>query len=366
MKTYISLPLAIIIPLLIMATSTQSSSTLTITVQTSKQSHDIDESIEVYGYLAFNGAPVSDNPVAIEVQNPNGDPVVTRSAQTDSYGAYNLTFKLSSDSKLGTYTVYVSSSYRGETATSNTTFKLVRSLIQTTVEIEGQNYTIVTESNATITDATATKNSLHFTSSGPAGEKAYVNVTLPVELNKTSIKVFIDELKVTPPPFPIITTNGTHYFIYFEFTLSTHEITIEYATTNIAITNVTFSKQNPPVNETMQIYVTIENQGSYNETFQVSVNYTRIIDPLIGTQTITLAPGEFIILNFKWTPNATGRYEIKAYTSNIQDEMDLSDNTKIVYLYVSATYTSTFSTEEDSWMDMGIRGGRFYYGASPI
>jgi hypothetical protein len=318
-----------------MTLATQSSSTLTITVQTSKQSYDINESIEVYGYLTFNGAPVSDNPVAIEVQNPNGDPVVTRSAKTDSYGVYNLTFKLSSDAKLGTYIVYASSSYRGETATSNTTFTLAH-ITQSTIEIEGQPYTITTESNATITNTTATKNILHFTSSGPTGETAYVNVTLPIELNKTGIKVFIDDIEVSPPPFPIITTNGTHYFIYFEFTLSTHEITIEYATTNIAITNITFSKQNPPVNETMQIYVTIENQGSYNETFQDSVNYTRILDPLIGTQTITLAPSQSIQLNFTWTPNVTGRYEIKAYTSVILNDVNPSDNTKIIYLYITS------------------------------
>jgi hypothetical protein len=331
-----------------MATLTQSSSTLTITVQTSKQYYDIDKNIEISGYLTLNGAPVSDNPVAIEVQNPNGDPVVTRSAQTDSYGYYNLTFKLSSDAKLGTYTVYVSSSYRGETATSNTTFTLAH-ITQSTIEIEGQPYTITTESNATITNATATKNSLHFTSSGPTGEIAYVNVTLPAELNKTGIKVFIDEIEVTPPPFPIITTNGTHYFIYFEFTLSTHEITIEYATTNIAITNITLSKQNPTINETIQIYVTIENQGSYNETLQVSVNYTRLIDPLIGTQDITLAPSESIQLNFTWTPDATGRYEIKAYTSAIPNDTNLSDNMLIMCIYVSSNESSGTG---------GVGGGR--------
>jgi len=364
-KTYISIPLAIIIPLLIMTLTTQSSSTLTITVKTSKQSYDIDESIEVYGNLTYNGSPVQDVSVALEVVDPNHDPVVTRTLQTNTYGVYSANFKLGSDAKLGIYTVCVSSSYKGETATGNTTFKLAH-IAQTTVQIEGQTYTIITESNATITNATATKNSLHFTSSGPTGETAYINVTLPVELNKTGIKVFIDEIEVTSPPFPIITINGTHYFIYFEFTLSTHEITIEYATTNIAITNITFSKQNPTVNETIQIYVTIENQGSYNETFQISVNYTRLIDPLIGTQDITLAPSESIILNFTWTPTDSGRYEIKAYTSTIPDDKNPSDNTKITYLNVSATHTSTFSTEENDWADMYVRGTGFHLMTSPV
>ena len=135
---------------------------------------------------------------------------------------------------------------------------------------------------------------------------------------------------------------------------------------DIAITNITFSKQYPAINETIQIYVTIENRGTLAETFDVSVNYTLLLDPLIGTQPITLAPGETITLNFTWTPNATGRYEIKAYTSEIPDDINPSDNTKITYLYVSATYTAAFSTEENDWANMDVRGGRFYFRASPV
>jgi len=90
----------------------------------------------------------------------------------------------------------------------------------------GENATI--EGNVIITNAVVTKNTLHFEASGPSGSTGWVNVTFPM-VNTTDIKVFINKVKLTPPPFPIITTNGTHYFIYFEFTLSTHEITIEFA-----------------------------------------------------------------------------------------------------------------------------------------
>jgi hypothetical protein len=49
-------------------------------------------------------------------------------------------------------------------------------------------------------------------------------------VNTTEIKVFIDGgPPLTPPPFPVISSNGTHYFIYFEFTLSTHTIEIQFA-----------------------------------------------------------------------------------------------------------------------------------------
>ena len=90
----------------------------------------------------------------------------------------------------------------------------------------GQNATI--ESNVAITKATISKNTLHFEATGPSGSTGWINVTFPM-LNATEIKVFVDKIKLTPPPFPIITSNGTHYFIYFEFALSTHEVSIQYA-----------------------------------------------------------------------------------------------------------------------------------------
>jgi hypothetical protein len=105
---------------------------------------------------------------------------------------------------------------------------------------------------------------------------------------------------------------------------------------DIAITNITFSKQNPAINNTIQIYVTVENRGNFTETFDVSVNYSLLVDPLIGTQTITMEPRESITLNFTWTPIGADRYEIKAYTSTIPDDVNPSDNTKIVYLYVAS------------------------------
>jgi parallel beta-helix repeat protein len=135
---------------------------------------------------------------------------------------------------------------------------------------------------------------------------------------------------------------------------------------DIAIISITFSKQNPSVNETIDIFVLLQNNGDFDETFDISANYTLLFDPLIGTQTITLERGESIMLNFTWTPTASGRYEIKAYTSEIPDDINPSDNTKITYLYVSATYTAAFSTEENDWTDMDIRGGRFRYMAYSV
>jgi hypothetical protein len=84
------------------------------------------------------------------------------------------------------------------------------------------------ESNATLTQVGLSGGNLDFWANGITGKTYYVNVTMPVGLNTTEIKVFIDGNELTPPPFPIITTNGTHYFIYFEFIASTHKITIQF------------------------------------------------------------------------------------------------------------------------------------------
>jgi len=106
--------------------------------------------------------------------------------------------------------------------------KLAPAVIRVTVEGE----TILIEGNVTITDVVANPATLHFYASGPTGAIGYINATIPVELKRTPphipIRVFINNTLLEPPPWPVITTNGTHYFVYFEFTLSTHEITIGY------------------------------------------------------------------------------------------------------------------------------------------
>ena len=98
------------------------SSALTLTVLTTKPSYMVGENITVYGNLTDNDVPVPDWPVAIEVQDLHGTPVVTRSVQTNASGTYALTFGISASAVQGTYTVYVSSGYKGETATNSTSF----------------------------------------------------------------------------------------------------------------------------------------------------------------------------------------------------------------------------------------------------
>jgi len=99
---------------------------------------------------------------------------------------------------------------------------------ETSVRVKGKDYPVTIVSSTTLDKIVATTNTLHFKSSGPTGAEGYILLVFPM-VNTTEIKVFIDGKKLTPPPFPVINTNTTHYFIYFEFTLSTHDIDIEFA-----------------------------------------------------------------------------------------------------------------------------------------
>ena len=111
--------------------------------------------------------------------------------------------------------------------------------------------------------------------------------------------------------------------------------TIKIGVHDIAISTISFSKQKPSINETITISVTLQNTGDFNETFDIYLNYTLTYDPLIGNQTVTLTSGETLTLNFTWTPNATGRYEIKAYTGTIPGDTNLDNNTLIAYISVA-------------------------------
>jgi len=108
--------------MMVTVTSVIYAASLIITVETNKAFYMVGEDITVHGNLTYNGSPVSDNTVGLQVKDPVDDVVVSRTLQTNASGGYNLTFGLLIDAKNGTYIVYVSSSYKGETATNNTTF----------------------------------------------------------------------------------------------------------------------------------------------------------------------------------------------------------------------------------------------------
>jgi hypothetical protein len=108
-----------------------------------------------------------------------------------------------------------------------------------------------------------------------------------------------------------------------------------YPNHNVAVINAHSMKTNclpvPTIcqNMTNEIYVIIENQGDYTETFDV----TAYVDSTkIGTQAVTLNSKENKTVVFTW--NTTGfaeysNYTINAYASIVSEETDVYDNSYV-------------------------------------
>ena len=224
-------------------------------------------------------------------------------------------------------------------------------------------YYISISSNSTINDFdfSLLNETISFKVTAPIGTVGFSNVTIPRALLSGPFTVLVDNL---PPMTLTETSNATHTSIYFTYDHTTRLVKIisRPGIHDIAIIDVSLSKKSLIVKETIQIYVTIKNQGNYTETFDVSVNYTQIFDPLIGTQTIILNSGEPKTLNFTWTPTTSGIYEIKAYTSPIPYDVNPENNTKIICLYIASSNGSSNNSigdrrpldfPEELWFEAG-------------
>jgi len=108
-----------------------------VAVRTDKGSYRIGEDVNLYGDLTFNDVPVQNGLIALEVKDPDGSSVVIRTSQTDTNGTYKLVFKLPTESRLGNYTAYASSTYSGAKATNKTTFEVTRAQLSTDINGDG-------------------------------------------------------------------------------------------------------------------------------------------------------------------------------------------------------------------------------------
>jgi hypothetical protein len=97
---------------------------------------------------------------------------------------------------------------------------------------------------------------------------------------------------------------------------------------DIAVVNVVPSKSVVGQNYIMNIDVSVENQGDFAETFNVTL-YANT--STIETKQITLINGASTTLTFTWntTGFAKGNYTISAYAWPVYGETDITDNTLI-------------------------------------
>jgi len=104
--------------------------------------------------------------------------------------------------------------------------------VNTSISKGGETYSIEVTSNASILYFNETPGSMKLKVSGEAGTSGYVRIIQPVGLNSSNIKVFLNNTRLTFPSFDpprSISTNGTHYFIYFAFIFnSAYELIVAF------------------------------------------------------------------------------------------------------------------------------------------
>ncbi|UCE29021.1 MAG: right-handed parallel beta-helix repeat-containing protein [Candidatus Bathyarchaeota archaeon] len=105
---------------------------------------------------------------------------------------------------------------------------------------------------------------------------------------------------------------------------------------DVAVISVTPSDTEAYVGEIVNITVVAENQGTFTETFNVTVTYENITEAIFGTigteENVTVAPAQNVTLTFSW--NTTDmqpcvEHTIKAEATTVPGEIQTSDNTFI-------------------------------------
>jgi hypothetical protein len=100
-------------------------SELSLSILTNKTSYFAKQGIRVDGQLMSNYSSMNARLVAIEVMDPAGETIITRTVKTQSDGNFSLCFGLPANATLGNYTAKASFSQLGKLATADAIFELV-------------------------------------------------------------------------------------------------------------------------------------------------------------------------------------------------------------------------------------------------
>jgi hypothetical protein len=97
---------------------------------------------------------------------------------------------------------------------------------------------------------------------------------------------------------------------------------------DVAVTDISASKTVAPQGLIVDVYVTVENQGSYSENFNVTA-YTN--ETAIGTIEVSLASFSQTVKTFSWNTSGLtlGNYTLSANATVVDGEDDPEDNTYI-------------------------------------
>ncbi|MEM2912555.1 MAG: cohesin domain-containing protein [Candidatus Bathyarchaeia archaeon] len=120
---------------------------------------------------------------------------------------------------------------------------------------------------------------------------------------------------------------------------------------DVAVTSLSLSNSFPKQGATVTIDVTVLNNGSVTETFDVNLYYD---SNLIATQTVNLAAGDSSVLTFSWDTTSVplGSYTIKAEAEAVPGETKLDNNVKTAPVMVISPVAPSTDINGDGKVDM--------------
>jgi hypothetical protein len=119
-----------------------------------------------------------------------------------------------------------------------------------------------------------------------------------------------------------------------QFQKSSAFFILSLACIDVALLSIIGSKTIGGQGYTLNINVTVENQGDFTETFNITV-YVNATE--IETKQVTLANGASIILTFTWDTSGfvKGNYTLWAYAEPVQGETETMDNMLAVWIFLT-------------------------------
>lgn len=156
---------------------------------------------------------------------------------------------------------------------------------------------------------------------GVAGSGELAKVTFLVELtgdcslNLTATKLIKPGYKGYDQPLYLLPHRVENGF----FTTSAHDV---------AVTNITVSKTQITPGEVITISVTVENQGVFSETFNITLYYDTKKITLLNVTDLQASTSQIVAYDWNTTGLGPGDFVLKAQASFVSLETDKTDNTR--------------------------------------
>jgi len=124
-------------------------------------------------------------------------------------------------------------------------YPLMGSFTDFSATLEERTYNVVTVCNSTIIDFNYTPSTISFNVTGQEGTLGFCRITIPIVLlGKEPYEVLVDDLSI---PYSL-QSNGTHVFLYFTYSHSSHKIVIR-GTVMLPVANFTWAPSMAKVGE---------------------------------------------------------------------------------------------------------------------